>query len=141
MLLKTANLLYLAIISFFDLRTGRIPNFLTYGFFAAMLFYDIFKLPSKIPNHLLYALFFLVVFSLTAIITKGLGLGDAKMAAALGYSLGFFRTSIIMILACMFCITIFLVLKVLKREHKQLPFAPFVTAGYIICEILCRRIA
>ena len=141
MLLNTANLLYLAIISFFDLRTGRIPNFLTYGFFAAMLFYNIFKLPSKIPNHLLSALFFFIIFLITALATKGLGLGDVKLAAVMGYTSGLFKTSIILFFACLSGITIFLVLKVLKREHKQLPFAPFVTAGYIICEILCRRIA
>ena len=140
MLLKTANLLYLTIISIFDLRTGRIPNFLTLGFFAAIFLSDIFTIPSKIPNHLLSAIFFFIIFLITALTTKGLGLGDVKLAAFMGYASGLFKTSIILFFACISGITAFLVIKALKKEHKKLPFAPFVTAGYIICEVFCRRI-
>lgn len=140
MFLRKLCLLYLTIISIFDLRTGRIPNFLTYGFFAAMLLSDILTVPSKIPKQLFSALFFFVIFFITALATKGMGLGDVKLATVMGYSSGLFKTSVILIFACMTGITAFIVIKTLKKDLKRLPFAPFVTVGYVICDILCRRI-
>lgn len=140
MFLRKLCLLYLTIISIFDLRTGRIPNFLTYGFFAAMLLSDILTVPSNIPKQLFSALFFFVIFFITALATKGMGLGDVKLATVMGYSSGLFKTSVILIFACMTGITAFIVIKTLKKDLKRLPFAPFVTVGYVICDILCRRI-
>ena len=105
-----------------------------------MFLSDIFTDPLKIPKHLLSAIFFLAVFFVTALATKGIGLGDVKLAAAMGYSFGLFKTSIILIFACVTGIAIFIVIKAFKKELKQLPFAPCVGAGYVICEVLCRRI-
>lgn len=140
MVLQNLCLLYLAVISFFDLRTGRIPNFITFGFSALMLFTTVFTTPSKILVRLLCAAFFFLLFLCIAMFTKGLGMGDVKLAAVIGYCNGFFDASLIFILACLGGILFFLLCHFINRELKRIPFAPFVTAGYLISEIFCRRI-
>ena len=140
MFLRKLCLLYLTVISIFDLRTGRIPNFLTYGFFAAMLLSDILTAPSKILARLLCSAFFFLLFLCIAMFTKGLGMGDIKVAAVIGYCKGFFAASLIFILACLGGMLFFLFCRFLKRGQKKIPFVPFVTAGYLISEIFCRRI-
>lgn len=107
MVLKYLCLLYLAVISFFDLRTGRIPNFITFGFSALMLFTTVFTTPSKILARLLCTAFFFLLFLCIAMFTKGLGMGDVKLAAVIGYCKGYLNTSFIFILACLGGNTIF----------------------------------
>ncbi|MCI6799333.1 MAG: A24 family peptidase [Spirochaetia bacterium] len=138
MTLRFFSFLYLSVISIFDLRTGRIPNLLTAGFFAAMILSDIFTVPSKITNHLLSAIFFFAVFYLAKVITKGLGFGDVKAASVLGYSTGFLRGCIGFVFASIAGIIFFSALNILKRENAKIPFAPFMLAGFA-AEILCRR--
>ncbi len=140
MFLRNLCLLYLTIISIFDLLTGRIPNLITFGFFTFILFSDLFAIPSKIPVQLFCSAFFFFLFLCIAQLTKGLGMGDVKLAAVIGYCKFFFDTSLIFILACLGGILFFLFCHFHKRELKRIPFAPFVTAGYLISEIFCRRI-
>lgn len=140
MVLQNLCLLYLPVISFFDLRTGRIPNLITFGFFTLILFSDLFAIPSKIPVQLFCSAFFFLLFLCIAMFTKGLGMGDVKLAAVIGYCKGFFDASIIFILACLGGILFFLFCHFHKRELKKIPFAPFVTIGFLISEIFCRRI-
>lgn len=139
MTLRFFSFLYLSVISIFDLRTGRIPNLLTAGFFVAMILSDIFTVPSKITNHLLSAIFFFAVFYLAKVITKGLGFGDVKTASVLGYSTGFLRGCIGFVFASIAGIIFFSALNILKRENAKIPFAPFMLAGFAASEILCRR--
>ena len=141
MILKTAGLLYLTLISIYDLRTLRIPNFLTYGFFALLFAHDIFTAPSEIPGHMLSAFFFFALFFLAAILTKGIGFGDVKLAAVLGYSCGILRTSVMLVFACTAAVAAFIILRIRKSRVKRLPFSPFVAAGYVISGVLCRRFA
>ena len=77
---------------------------------------------------------------LVAIYTKGLGMGDVKLAAIIGYSAGFFKTSVVFIFACVIGLVFFLLVYFLKKQIKKIPFAPFVTVGYVTTELLCRRI-
>ena len=67
-------------------------------------------------------------------------MGDVKMAAAVGYSQGFIETSATFIIACFIGLVFFLVIHIRKKSVKKLPFAPFVTAGYVISNMLCRRL-
>lgn len=140
MILKGLCLLYLLVISFYDLRTGRIPNYITIPFFVLLLVSDIFIAPLKIPTQLLCAAFFFFLFLCIAYVTKGLGMGDVKLAAVIGYCKGFFDTSLIFILACFAGLIFFFGRNFLRKELKKIPFSPFVTAGYLMSEIFCRRI-
>ena len=138
MTLRFFSFLYLSVISIFDLRTGRIPNLLTAGFFVAMILSDIFTVPSKITNHLLSAIFFFAVFYLAKVITKGLGFGDVKAASVLGYGMGFLRGCIGFVFTSIAGIIFFATLNILKKKDEKIPFAPLMLAGFA-AEILCRR--
>lgn len=132
-------LLYLLVISFFDFRAGKIPNIVTAGFFAFALLADVFQSLSSVPQNLACAFLFFIIFLTTAAVTKGLGMGDVKMSAAVGYCAGFFRASVIFILACGIGILSFLASRLFKNKMDRFPFAPFVAAGYAIEELFCGR--
>lgn len=140
MLSSQLCLLYLTVVSFFDLLQGRIPNCATLGFFAAAILTDSLSAPSKIPARLLCSLFFFASFCTAASMTNGLGFGDAKMAAVLGYSAGFYKASLSLILACAAGLMFFIAANSAKRTVKKIPFAPFVAVGYAATELFCRRI-
>lgn len=140
MLLKILCFIYLIIISFLDYFTFKIPNKITLAFFFLLLCLDIFTNPERIPAKLFCSLFFFTIFLATAYFTKGIGMGDIKLAGLLGYCLGFFQTSLVFIFSCFFGIIVFLVLRKLKYKIKQVPFVPFVTVGYLVSELCCRRI-
>lgn len=139
MILENVCLLYLLIISFTDLRSGRIPNFISFGFFVLMIVSNIIIAPSEIPIRLLCAFFFFFLFLCILLFTKGIGMGDVKLAFVIGYCSGFFNTSFVFIFACLGGIIFFLIAYRFKRKINKIPFAPFVTAGYLMSELLCRR--
>ena len=132
--------LYLLIISVCDIRTRRIPNCITGGLFAGVFCRDIFLSSPKISEKLLCGFFFLIVFGLVSVFTIGLGMGDAKLAAVLGYCLGFFNTIKVFVFASLFGIMFFLLLAFCRKDLKKLPFVPFVFLGYALSEVVHRRL-
>lgn len=134
-------LLYLATISFFDLREGRIPNLITFGFFLLLVITDIFTAPSEIPMRLACSVFFFTVFLIAVATTKGMGIGDIKLAAAIGYCSGFFKTLCIFILASLVGIIFFMALCLFNKKTNKIPFAPFTAAGYLLSELIFRGAA
>ena len=133
-------LLYLVTASLSDIRTGRIPNSITLGFAAAAMSLDALKAPSKIPLKLSCAAFFLAVFLAVALASKGLGCGDVKLAAAVGYCSGFLRASVSFIIACMIGIVFFMVCRACGKKTAKVPFAPFAAIGYAASALVYGRI-
>lgn len=134
-------LLYLATISFFDLREGRIPNSTTLGFFLLLILKDIFQAPSRILINLACSVFFFTVFLIAAEATKGMGAGDIKLAAAIGYCSGFFKALCTFILASLAGIVFFMALSLFNKRAGKIPFAPFAAAGYLLSELISRGAA
>lgn len=118
MFFKSVGLLYLIVISIYDLNNGHIPDKFTLCFFAVSIFFDLFTTPNNIPKHLLVAVFFGGVFFFIKVLTKGIGMGDVKLAAVMGYAFGVFKTSIIFILASTAGITVFIIKKISMRKRK-----------------------
>ena len=81
----------------------------------------------------------MVLFYVMSRLTRdGMGMGDVKLIAALGWTLGFSTTMTVILFALIFC-TIFAVILILeKKKHKSdhLPFGPFVFWGYIFLLML-----
>lgn len=134
-------LLYLATISFFDLHEGRIPNLITLGFFSLLVIADIFSSTSEIPMRLACSVFFSTVFLIAATTTKGMGMGDIKLAAAISYCSGFFKTLCTFILASLAGIIFFITLRLFNKKTSKIPFAPFTAAGYLLSELIFRGAA
>lgn len=140
MILEALCLLYLVIISICDIRTKRIPDILTAIFFFILLFSDILSSPSSISGKILCGLFFFVLFFITAMFSKGLGMGDIKLAAVIGYCIGYLETSVVFICACATGIVFCFIVYLFRKKKIILPFAPFVTAGYVIEQVVSKRI-
>lgn len=134
-------LLYLATISFFDLREGRIPNLITLGFFSLLVIADIFSSTSEIPMRLACSVFFFTMFLIATATTKGMGMGDIKLAAAISYCLGFFKTLCTFIIASLAGIIFFITLRFFNKKTNKIPFAPFTAAGYLLSELIFREAA
>ena len=120
-------LLYLATISFFDLRERRIPNSITFGFFSLLILKDIFTAPSKISVSLACSAFFFTVFLTAAAATKGIGMG---------YCSGFFKTLCSFIFASLGGIIFFMAMRLFNKGTSRIPFAPFAAAGYLLSELV-----
>lgn len=138
MTVKTLCLLYLLVISVCDMRTLRIPDCMTVGAFGLALCLDVILSCSKIPEKLFCGLLFFALLSAVSVITKGMGLGDAKVAAVLGYCVGFFEVLAILTFAAFLGILGFCLLAICRNRQDRLPFAPFVTLGYVLTEIVFR---
>ena len=76
-------------ISLIDLRTLRIPDILNYSCFLLILTLQMILRSEGFPNYLLTSLFCVLGFLGIRGLTRGLGLGDVKYAAAIGMLCGF----------------------------------------------------
>jgi len=152
--------LVLILISAIDLRFQIIPDFLNgllallgiAGIFTLRYFSDfgianngihgsflgryamIFRVGDSLwVNFILGAVFGLILFGGLHLLTRGrgMGLGDAKLAAALGLLLGW--PDIVLVSALAFIVgsivSIFLLVKKKKKAKDQLPFGPFLAVG------------
>lgn len=137
---KTLCLLYLLVISVCDVRTRCIPDCITGSVFALAFCLDVLRPCSKIPERFLCSFLFFALLGAVSAITKGMGLGDAKVAAVLGYCVGFFETLAILAFAAFFGIFGFCLFTLCKKKQDKLPFVPFVTLGYVITEVVSRRL-
>lgn len=132
-------LLYLLVVSVCDVAFGRIPNSVSCFFaLAALAVYAVCS-PSKIVPAFLCGLFFFSVFFFVALLTKGLGFGDAKMSAVVGFSSGFFKSSFALLLASFIGVLFFSAASCAGRRIRKIPFAPFAAVGYVLSEIFCWR--
>ena len=133
MILRLACLLYLIAASYFDIRNRIIPDALTAGFFIMAAASSI--LTNNIKN-IACAAFFLILFAAVSLATNGLGMGDAKLAAATGCAFGLLKASVMLLFSCIAGIIFCAALRITTR----IPFAPFVLAGFIAEEIFMKEI-
>ena len=134
------SLAYLILISLSDLRWQQIPNAMLFALFTSIFSFEISSAYRAIPAHLLCAVFFGIVFFLITYYTKGLGVGDIKLAAVLGYSNGFIQTVLILTSAAFLGLIFYLLFLIFRKKINVLPFAPFVLFGYLITLPLVGRI-
>lgn len=130
-------LVYLIILSSFDFQIKKIPNKILISLFLLIFCNDIKYFYYQIPLKLLTGLFFFLIMFLVSALTKGLGMGDVKLAAVIGYATGFFETCFTFLIAA-FIGCIFFIIK--QNKIRQIPFAPFITFGFVLSQILCRRL-
>jgi len=121
-------------IAMVDLTTYRIPDALLVSFVI------IFVIAEKGQPHAFFVARFataVLSFFLFGIIwfhTKGMGFGDVKYAAVLGYVLGFERLIPAFIITAVLGMLIYLTGIFLFRwpQTTKIPFAPFMSAGAIL---------
>lgn len=129
MVLKAVCLMYLLLISVRDIKTFSIPDTMNAGFIATTVFANLESLPLQ--NYICGILFYFILIFVSQI-TKGLGGGDIKLMGVLGTILGFYSAVFTLLLASVFGIIFLLI----RGQSSKIPFAPFITAGFAVQEIL-----
>lgn len=139
-LLATAVLaVALAAASAIDLRSRRLPDYLTLPLLALGLILTSTLHPAALPLHLLAALLGFLAFYLIATFYRrvrgydGLGLGDAKLLAAAGAWLGPLYLAPVVFVSAVLALVAALILRLLGRQvslQMTLPFGPFLSAGF-----------
>jgi prepilin signal peptidase PulO-like enzyme (type II secretory pathway) len=115
----------------------KIPNLLLILFFLALLFQD-HTLPANFfLERFMAALICFLLFYSIYWFSRGLGFGDVKYAALLGYALGLEKTSIAFLFTAFSAILVYAIGIGCFRWDKsaKLPFAPFLGFGAVAAEV------
>ena len=121
-------------IAVYDLKTYRIPDILLVSFALAIIISEGIQPVSIITVRLAVATAVFLLFAAVWFYSKGMGLGDVKYAALLGYILGIDGIVPALLYTAILSIGIYIMGIVLYHWPKtaKLPFAPFLSAGAIV---------
>ena len=126
-----------------DLKSRRIPNFLTFGgALAAILVHGYVEGLSgagwSVAGWLVGAAFFMPFFAL-----GGMGAGDVKLLAALGAWLGWAMLPTIILLSSVVgaLVGISLIVFARRGRDKSIPFGPYLAAAGLIALLYGSRIS
>jgi prepilin signal peptidase PulO-like enzyme (type II secretory pathway) len=125
---------FCVVIALFDLKTYRIPDILLALFFLVMIIMEwSAPLELKIARYVT-AVTVLLLFGVVWYFSRGMGLGDVKYAALLGYVLGPDRVIHAFLCTALLGIIIYLsgILMFHWSKTTKIPFAPFLSAGAIL---------
>ena len=129
-----------------DLTRRRIPNLLSLallGGFVLCTGLDFLLRPGQamglLAGSLLGGLGMLAVLGLCRLVSRGgVGMGDVKLLSAMGLLLGLYGSMCVLLYAQLAALVWAVVLLVRRKASWKdtLPFAPFFTAGFLLCLIL-----
>lgn len=126
-------------VAIIDLKTYRIPDWLTLPLVAIGLWATYADDPDRLLLHVLAALIGFLAFWLVARLYRrarnidGLGLGDAKLLAAAGAWLGPLYIAPVVLLSAVLALCVVLILRLVGRRvswQSRLPFGPFLSAAF-----------
>lgn len=137
--ISVASVLYsLAVI---DWKTYKIPNVFVFGLFgfgSVLLVIEILLCQENmlfLAIEKLSGLFICVVlfYFLSRITKDGIGMGDVKIIAIIGWMMGFSFTILMVMFSLLICSLVACFLLVVKKKNKndKIPFGPFLFLGYI----------
>lgn len=114
-----------------DLRSRRIPDVLSLGGFAVLLLLDALTAPRSLLPGLLAAALAASLFLALRVATRGLGLGDVKLAALVGLFVGPRGLIPALLVAALGGLAFAAyAIAIRKRDAREkVPFAPFLVAG------------
>ena len=124
-----------------DLRSYRIPDYLTFPGMIILLLYSVYKRRELVCDSLLAMTLSIAFLWFIRIRTHGLGLGDVKLGACIGLFCGMRELFQALIIAAGTAIIVALVLKLKHalRRDTPIPFAPFLLLGAVISQWLPRQ--
>ena len=130
--------IFALIISVVDSKTLRIPDFLLLSCFFALVILDIYRSGGTwfFYENLLSASVWFIIFYLVYRYSGGLGFGDVKYAALLGYALGLEKSGTAFLSTALGAILVYVIGIGFLRWEKtvKLPFAPFLSFGAMAAE-------
>lgn len=126
-----AMICFCAGIAVYDIKTFRIPDIALIAFAVVMIIMEGSQPYAFLFSRLATAAASFFLFGAVWYITKGIGLGDVKYAALLGYLLGPDKLVITFIVTALLSVVIYLAGVTLFHwtKTKKIPYAPFLSAG------------
>lgn len=124
--------LLLLVLSYIDCKTFLLPDILTILLFVMGIFF-LWAMDDDIIKGIVVASIMLVLMIALSLLTKAvcekevIGDGDLKLIAVLSLYLGMERAFLMLLVACIFAIIIFLLLK-----KEQLPFGPIIAFSFFL---------
>lgn len=136
------GLCYLAVIgaAVIDIKIKIIPNIIPIALIVSRLVIFVFEMffTAEAISYLVSSLIGcflcgLVLFIADKVSKGGIGKGDIKLIAALGFMSGFYAVFSTLILALIVCIlaAVILLLAKKKKSSDHIPFGPFIYLGYL----------
>jgi prepilin signal peptidase PulO-like enzyme (type II secretory pathway) len=124
-------------IAIFDIKTYRIPDTLLILFALVVIVSNESKTLTNETERLAVATAVLLLFSAVWYYSRGMGLGDVKYAALLGYVLGLDGIIPALLYTALLSICIYVMGIILFHLPKtaKMPFAPFLSAGAVMVVI------
>ena len=137
--------IFFIIIFFIDLKHFIIPNVLTFPLMAIGLIKSFYPNLNKaiFPNYINsliggligYAIIWLIIYFYEKVRKKdGMGLGDAKLMAAIGFWFGWASIPIVIFVSS-FVALVFAIPSLIKKSlsmSSEIPFGPYIIVGCII---------
>lgn len=127
----------LAVLSYIDIRTYRLPNQITFpliiaGFLQSLVLQGVW-VDSFIGGLFGYGFFVLIEVGFKRFTGRdGLGRGDAKLMAAAGTWLGYVAIPKVALLGSLFAIGFILLWQMIVRvKVTYIPFGPFIAVAFI----------
>ncbi|MCL2410210.1 MAG: A24 family peptidase [Treponema sp.] len=121
-------------IAIVDLITYRIPDILLISFAIVMIILIGRQPYNVLILRLVASAVSFLLFGAVWYFTKGIGFGDVKFAAVLGYLLGPGRLAYAFIATALLGFIVYLIgMKIFRwSKTKKIPYAPFLSSGAIV---------
>jgi prepilin signal peptidase PulO-like enzyme (type II secretory pathway) len=120
-------------IAIIDIKKFRIPDLLIAALGVSLIIYDIVFAPKIIGEHVLAAVIAFGLFLAVYVLRGGLGFGDVKYAAVIGYYTGCARLMPALLAACVLGVLYWSAAVMVKGRKDgrrlRIPFAPCLAAG------------
>lgn len=123
----------LIFLSVSDLRHGTIPNKIVYPAMLATIGLALVSPDASIKMSLIGGAVLAGLLLIPAVLLKGMGLGDVKLAGLIGLMTGFPQGIIALFSGITLggLVAIFLLLLKIKGRKEEMPYAPFLSLGAI----------
>lgn len=127
------------VIAIHDIRTYKIPDFYLALLLIALVVYDFIFSRADFINHVagffVAGLFLLFIYLFTK---QGMGFGDVKYSAVIGYFLGIIWWAGALFIASVSGILFFICIRIIRKWdfQRRFPFAPFLSFGAVLTGIL-----
>ena len=137
-MVRVLYLIILVLIAFYDAKTLEISDkFLSFLFCSVIIWTPGYNIEKNLPA----AAAVWALYTITALISSlagreaPIGMGDIKLLSVLAFDLGGISTMTVFCAAGLFSGIFATILLFLKKTSKksEIPFAPFIAAGYAIC--------
>lgn len=124
-------LLYVSIVDFLKCR---IPNTMLVQVLLTRSIVFIFEIETLLDSFVGFLVWLGVLFLIHKVTKEGIGAGDVKLIAVIGYCIGMMHSMLVLLIACMMIVVYGVIRIIFRRQawRNVLPMAPFLFVGFVV---------